>query len=161
MQESKATYKVDDLDKKLLQELQDNFPIVEQPWEKVGNNFGITGTEVLQRLERLTKAGVIHRIGAIIDSTKVGLAAATLIGLSVPDERVGDVAKIVNEYSNVSHNYLRDDTYNIWFTIAGTDEQEVTGILAEILAKTAIEPCKVLNLPTEERFKINVRFRLA
>jgi siroheme decarboxylase len=152
---------IDDLDKKLLQELQDNFPVVEKPWERVSSILGITENEVLQRLERLTKAGMIHKIGAIIDSAKIGLAAATLIAMSVPDARVTDVAKIINEYSNVSHNYLRDDQYNIWFTITAATEQEVDSIVAEILAKTGIEPSKVLNLPTEERFKINVRFRLA
>jgi len=115
---------LDGIDKKLLQLVQDDFPIVERPWHKISNLLNISEDEILLRIKRLSETGVIRKIGAIIDSPKIGLTAATLIAMQVPKSKVEAAAKIINEYDNVSHNYERDHEYNIWFTIAASNMQE-------------------------------------
>jgi siroheme decarboxylase len=157
---SQPTFVLDDLDKKLLQELQDNFPLVQHPWLSISELLGISENEVLFRLERLTKEGVIDRIGAVLDSAKIGLTAATLVALQVPEKEVEAVAQVINEYPNISHNYLRENQYNIWFTISAPTMQEVDHTLFDIIRRTGIARSDILNLPTEQRFKINVRFQL-
>jgi DNA-binding Lrp family transcriptional regulator len=150
----------DEIDRKLVQILQDDFPMVERPWKNVGEKLNIPEDNVINRLKRLNELGVTRKIGSIIDSSKVGLTAATLVAMKVPKNKVADVAYAINAYSNVSHNYEREHEYNIWFTITAASNNELTTILEEINQKTGITPHDTLNLPTKRRFKINVRFQL-
>ena len=90
----------------------------------------------------------------------MGLKAATLIAMKVPKNHVDNVASIVNQYENVSHNYEREDEYNVWFTLAASTTKELAKKLDEIKQKTGIEEHDVLELPTVNRFKINVHFQL-
>jgi siroheme decarboxylase len=151
---------LDDIDKKILQVLQDNFPIVEKPWLEISNRLKINEDELITRLKRLTEAGVVLKIGPIVDSSKMGLKAATLIAMKVPKNQVNAVASIINKFGNVSHNYEREDEYNVWFTLAAPTNHELTERLNEIKRKTGVKEQDILNLPTLNRFKINVRFQL-
>lgn len=150
----------DGIDRKILQILQDDFPMVERPWKEVGDKLDITEDDVINRLKRLNEIGVTRKIGSIIDASKVGLTAATLVAMKVPKNKVDDVACAINKYGNVSHNYERQHDYNVWFTITASSNNELTTILNEIRQKTGINPSDILNLPTKQRFKINVRFQL-
>ncbi len=151
---------LDEIDKKILQLLQDDFPLMEKPWSQISSNLNIGEDEIITRLKRLNEAGVIWKIGPIVDASKIGLTAATLVAMRVPKNKVDDVARIINEYSNVSHNYEREHEYNIWFTLAASSSKELTDTLDEIKKKTGIKQEDILNLPTKQRFKINVRFQL-
>ena len=108
----------------------------------------------------MNEQGVTRKIGPIIDASKIGLTAATLVAMKVPKNKVDDVACVINEYDSVSHNYEREHEYNVWFTITASSNNELTTILKEIHQKAGITPDNVLNLPTKQRFKINVRFQL-
>lgn len=152
--------RLDEVDRKIVQLLQDNFPLVERPWREVGDKLNLTEDEVINRLKRLNERGVTRKIGPIIDSSKVGLTAATLVGMKVPKHKVNDVAREINQYSSVSHNYEREHEYNVWFTLTATNNNELISTLEEIRQKTGIHPSDILNLPTKQRFKINVRFQL-
>lgn len=151
--------KLDEIDKRLLQLVQDEFPITRRPWAKLGDKLNITGEEVLSRLRRLRNEGVIRKIGPVIDARKVGLNASTLAAMRVPKNEIERVAKIINEYEIVSHNYLREHEYNLWFTIMTSNEGELRKILREIAQRTGIQETDVLDLPTIRRFKIDVRFQ--
>jgi len=151
---------LDDIDRKLLQLVQDDFPIVERPWHEISSRLSVSEEEILLRIKRLSEAGIIRKIGAIVDSSKIGLNAATLIAMQVPKNKIEAAAQIINQYATVSHNYERDHEYNVWFTIAASDIQEVENILTEILQKTGCKASNILNLPTIQRFKVNVRFQL-
>ena len=100
------------------------------------------------------------KIGPIFDASRIGLKAATLVAMRVPKNKVDDVARIINEYSNVSHNYEREDEYNVWFTLAASSNSELAMILDELKQKTGVKEHDVLDLPTIRRFKVNVRFQL-
>jgi DNA-binding Lrp family transcriptional regulator len=80
--------------------------------------------------------------------------------MKVPKGKVNDVARLINEYENVSHNYEREDEYNVWFTLAASSNSELARALNEIRQKTGIKDLDVLDLPTIRRFKINVHFQL-
>jgi len=154
------TITLKDIDRRILQLLQDDFPLVERPWSEVSSKLGITENELVTRIEQLCAAGVIRKIGPIVDASKVGLTAATLVALRVPENKVNDVAQVINQYSNISHNYEREHEYNIWFTLAASNPQELTKTLNEIIQKAGLSQIDVLNLPTAKRFKINVNFQL-
>lgn len=149
---------IDETDRKILQILQDNFPMTERPYQHVAQQLSLTENQVLDRLKRLNQHGVTRKIGAVIDTTKVGVNAATLIALKVPADRVNTVADVINQYQAVSHNYQRENQYNIWFTLKAKTQTELTATLEEITQKAAINKKDILNLPTKTCFKINVRF---
>jgi DNA-binding Lrp family transcriptional regulator len=151
---------LDTTDKKILQILQDDFPIVSQPWKEISQRLSLTEQEVISRIERLKEKDVVLRIGPIFDSAKIGLKSSTLVALRVDAEKIDEVAQIINQYDNISHNYQRDDEYNIWFTLTAQNDQEINVVLEQIRHKLNVDKHDMLNLPTRHRFKINVIFQL-
>jgi siroheme decarboxylase len=151
---------LDETDRLMLQILQDDFPIVQEPWLEISSRLNVSEDEVISRLKRLIEAGVIVKIGPVFDASRIGLKAATLVAMRVPKNKVNDVARVINEYDNVSHNYEREDEYNVWFTLVASSNSELALILDEIKQKTGMKNLDVLDLPTIRRFKINVHFQL-
>ena len=157
-EEGKAA--LDDTDIKILDAVQKAVPLTTRPWDEVGRTVGLSGAEVLRRLRRLSDTGMIRKIGPIIDARKVGLTASTLVGVRVPPERIEEIAGVINQYDEVSHNYQRNHEYNLWFTLTAPSQDELSRILKEIQAKTGVSNEDVLNLQTERLFKIKVNFDL-
>ncbi|MBI2938264.1 MAG: uroporphyrinogen-III synthase [Thaumarchaeota archaeon] len=157
-EEGKAA--LDETDTEILDAVQKAVPLTTRPWDEVGRTLGLSGAEVLRRLRRLSDAGMIRKIGPIIDARKVGLTASTLVGVRVPSERIEEIAGVINQYDEVSHNYERNHEYNLWFTLTAPSQDELSRILKEIQAKTGVSNEDVLNLQTERLFKIKVNFDL-
>lgn len=151
---------LDDTDKQILQSLQEDFPLTKNPWKEISLKTGIPEDQLITRIKNLQKAGVIRKIGPVVDPVKMGYTAATLVALRVPQERIEEVSALINQYNNISHNYEREHEYNVWFTLAAQTPQELTDTLGVILQKTGLSQDDVLNLPTVQRFKINVKFDL-
>lgn len=145
--------RLDTLDKSLLNMLQDELPLLSQPFEELGNRIGISEEDVISRVKRLLEEGVIRRIGPIIDIKKLG-GASTLVAMSVPSKRINGTAAIINEYPEVTHNYLRSHRYNVWFIISARSKDRLEEILEEI-KKLGYE---IIDLPATKMFKIRVKF---
>ena len=146
---------MDDIDRKLLNLIQQDFPITAEPFAEVAAQLGIGETEVLERIGRLKEEGIIRRIGAVFDLRKFGFAS-TLCAARVPEEGVRKFAEIVNACPGVTHNYRRDDEYNVWFTLIAPGEEELAAALAGIKGETGIDD--ILSLRATRTFKINARF---
>lgn len=149
---------LDDVDKRLLNIVQTRFPVVPEPYRELAGQLGLSEDEVIARLKRLVEAKVIRRLGAVFDSRKVGYQG-TLCALKVPPERIAEVAAEVNRHPGVTHNYLRDHEYNMWFTVLAGTPEKVNAIVEEIKERTGIKEC--LLLPAVNIFKIRVNFELA
>lgn len=147
--------KLDTIDRKLLNLVQTQFPIVKEPYKQLAQQLNITEKEVLKRLESLQKRDIIRRLGGIFNSRSLGYKG-TLVGMKVPEERLDEAAAVINSYPGVTHNYLRDHEYNMWFTILADSPERVEKILQEITTKTGIT--EILNLPAEKYFKVMVNF---
>ena len=109
-------------------------------------------------MKKLAEAGIIRGISPVLESRSLGLHAATLVALRVPEERLDEVATLVSSYPSVSHHFQREHEYSLWFTIAAKDEAGVHAVLDEILERSGIPTSDMLNLPTVRRIKIDVRF---
>ena len=151
----------DALDLQILDALQQDIPLVPRPWEAVASRLGIPEPVLLERLEKLCREGIVRGISPIIESRPLGITAATLVALPVPEERISTVAEIVSRYPQVSHNFLRNHWYSLWFTLSAKDELALRELLNEILGKTGFSRDDILDLPTIKKIKINVRFPLA
>jgi DNA-binding Lrp family transcriptional regulator len=151
----------DTLDLRILDTLQQDIPLVPRPWEAVAARIGIPESVLLERLEKLSREGIVRGISPIIESRPLGITAATLVALPVPEERIREVAEIISRYPEVSHNFRRDHRYSLWFTLSAKDEPALLDLLQEILEKTGFSRDEILDLPTTKKIKIDVRFPLA
>ena len=148
---------LDDIDKAILNRIQSDFPITSQPYLAVATELGITEQDVLERISRLKKEGIIRRIGGNFVPDKLGYVS-TLCAARVPEDKIEQFAEVVNRYPGVTHNYRRDNSFNIWFTFIAPSMQEIEQHLEEISEKTGIS--EILNLPATRVFKIRAQFQV-
>jgi DNA-binding Lrp family transcriptional regulator len=124
----------------------------------LAQRIGISEQELLARAQRLQNKGVVRNISPVLESRHLGLNAATLIALRVPEARIQEVAAVISSYPQVSHNFLRDHEYALWFTLSGKHAGEIDHVLKDILRSTGIPASDLLNLPTVQQRKVDVRF---
>ncbi len=146
---------VEEIDLRLLSLVQERFPLTPRPFQDLGRLLGLEEREVIERLESLQKDGLVRRIGPILDLRRLG-RSGILAAINVPLEEADALAESINQYQEVSHNYLRpnESGYNMWFTVSATEER-IQEVLAEIRESTGR---KMLVLPTGRIFKIGVKF---
>lgn len=150
------TIALDEIDRKLINLIQLDFPVSVHPFEDIAAEIETTEEVVISKLERLKKAGVVRRIGPIINTRGIG-GTNTLAAVKVPKDKIDEAAAVINRYDEVSHNYLRDEEYNIWFTVSAPTQERLDMILSEI--QTELN-CPLLDLPTIKQFKIQVNFHV-
>ncbi|HUV60277.1 MAG TPA: AsnC family transcriptional regulator [Desulfatiglandales bacterium] len=148
---------MDDIDRKLLNEIQSNFPVTQRPYKDLGVRLSCSEDNILTRIKSLKKEGIIRRIGGNFDSQRIGFTT-TLCAARVPDDTIEEFVRVVNKYPGVTHNYLRDHHYNIWFTFVAPNMKVIDRYIEEIMKHTGVE--EILNLPAVKRFKILVNFYL-
>jgi len=146
---------MDAIDRKLLNLLQREFPLDPEPFRLLAGQAGIDEDDLLERIGRLKEAGVIRRIGAVFDTAGLGFAS-TLCAARVPVGRLKQFVKAVNSYKGITHNYLRDHAYNVWFTFIDSSEKDIQESLSDISEKTGITD--IISMPVRRRFKIDARF---
>jgi len=151
---------MDSIDRRILQELQDNFPLEEKPYDVLAERLQIPADELWDRIQRMLDEGLIRRIGASVDSRKFGFRS-TLAAVSVEPQRVDEAAAVIGRFHEVTHSYLRDDAFNIWFTIIAVDDGRIEEILEQIRSSLSLESSKVLNLPVRRMFKLDARFNVS
>jgi siroheme decarboxylase len=150
-----AAVPLDELDKRLLNLLQGSFPIAERPYAHVAGLAGVPEEEVLRRTKRLVDERIIREVTPIFDTRVLGYSSM-LVAARVDPENPWRAAKVINSHPGVSHNYLRDHDFNIWFTIA-TEPGSALGLdgTLEVLQRlTGAE--SVRQLPTLRLFKIRM-----
>ncbi len=147
---------MDILDKQLLDIIQSDFPIQSRPYAEIGKRLALTEAETLSRVRCMQQKGIIRRIGANFQSRKLGWKS-TLCAAAVPESKFEDFVALVNQYPGVTHNYLRRHKYNVWFTYIAPTWEKIQQDIDEISSKTGI---KVLNLPSEQVYKIRVDFKM-
>lgn len=147
---------MDSYDKQILDIIQSHFPLVSRPYDEVGRQVGLSGDEVLARVRAMKESGLIRRMGANFNSHTLGWQS-TLCAASVPEDRLDAFVAEVNKHDGVTHNYLRENEFNVWFALIAPDMDAVEAILASITEVTGI---KILNLPASKLFKIKVDFKM-
>jgi len=136
---------------KILNLVQREFPLAEKPFEEVGAAAGVSGGEVLRLVKDLKERTVIRNIAGIFNGESLGYHLS-LVALGVPEEKTGEAAAVINGHPGVSHNYLRDNDFNLWFTLAEEDEESLRESAETIAKKCGAED--FLMLRNEKLFKI-------
>ena len=136
---------------KILNLIQRDFPLTERPFDAIGAMIGISGAEVLRIVADLKERSVVRNISGIFSGENLGYHLS-LVALRVPSKRVEAAAAIINAHPGVSHNYLRDHAFNLWFTLAEEDEQTLQKSARVITEKCGAEDS--LMLRNEKLLKI-------
>ena len=151
---------MDEIDRRILRELQHDFPLSERPYEIVAERLQISSEQLWTRVQRMLAEGVIRRMGASFDSNRLGFRS-TLAAVSVEPELVDRAAEVIGQFPEVTHNYLRNDAFNILFTLIAADEKRIENVLEEIRTTLSLEKAAVLNLPVKRLFKLDARFNVS
>ncbi|HJW02320.1 MAG TPA: Lrp/AsnC family transcriptional regulator [Azospira sp.] len=139
----------------LLNDYQRDFPLVSEPFARIGAAQGLAEAEVLAQYRRLQAEGLVSRIGPVFAPRRIGVS--TLAALAAPPERLEWVAERVSTHPEVNHNYGREHRYNLWFVATAPDAQRLQAVLGAIESESG---CPVIALPLEEEFHIDLGFDL-
>jgi DNA-binding Lrp family transcriptional regulator len=150
-----AAIPLDDLDRRLLNLMQGRFPLEPRPYASVAAEADISEDLALERVQRLVDERIIRQVTPIYDTRALGYSSM-LVAAKVDAENPWRAAKIINEHPGVSHNYLRNHDFNIWFTLATEPDSTLglQGTLDVLQRETGAE--SIRQLPTLKLFKIRM-----
>ena len=144
----------DETDRKLLNLMQEDFPLTLAPFKDLAETLGITEDSVLDRIRRLKDADYIRRIGAVLDTETLSFVSC-VCAVAVPPERLEEVTEEINLCMSVTHNYQRDDELNLWFTITTKNQKIMDRILSKWERKLKIT---IYRFPGLKTYKRKVQF---
>ncbi len=147
---------MDEVDRLIINALQGGFPVCARPYAVAAGEIGIDEDELIARLGQMLGDKTLSRFGPLYDTEKLG-GAVTLAAMEVPTDRFDAVAKTVNEFVEVAHNYERDHRLNMWFVIAAADPARISRVIAEIEAQTRLT---VLDMPKSEEYFLELKLSL-
>jgi siroheme decarboxylase len=150
-----AAIPLEELDRRLLNLMQGRFPIEPRPYARVAELAGIPEVEAMARVQHLLDQRIIRQVTPIFDTRALGYSSM-LVAAKVDAENPHRAAKVINAHPGVSHNYLRNHEFNLWFTIA-TEPDSKLGLdgTLDVLAREAGAE-SVRQLPTLKLFKIRM-----
>lgn len=145
---------LEQMDRTILDMLQNDFPLAVQPYLEMANRLNVTEDELLARISAMKDKGLIRRIGGIFDSHRMGFYS-TLCALTVPEEKIEEAAALINGVNGVTHNYIRDHKYNMWFTLTVSSQEQAVKVLTELENLLGLE---IISMPAQKVYKIKVSF---
>ena len=145
---------MDEIDKKILNLIQEEFPLHERPYAEIGRQIGIGEDEAMERVQSLKDAGIIRRIGVVFEPKKLDYTS-TLCGVHVEEETLMDVVETINQNTGVTHNYEREGDLNLWFTIIADKAEEIDTFIEDLERRFSI---KIYRFPKKRVFKIKTYF---
>lgn len=148
---------LDETDRAILNRIQSDFPITSRPFRVIAEELQLDEDALITRIQTLKENGIIRRIGGNFVPGRLGFVS-TLCAARVPEEKIDAFASVVNSYRGVTHNYVRDNTYNIWFTMIAPSMADIRQTLTEISGITGVPD--LISLPATRVFKIRAQFSL-
>jgi DNA-binding Lrp family transcriptional regulator len=146
---------MDDDRTRLIRAIQAGVPLVSRPFAELGEGLGIGEAAVLDGLRELKEEGVLREISAVLEGSALGYDSALVAG-EVPEQKLEHVASVVSAHPTVTHNYLRNHRYVLWFTIAVPPEMDLDHTLKLLAREAGVEAFHALR--RTHTFKIGVNF---
>jgi len=147
---------MDELDRRIINQLQGGFPVCERPFREAAENLGTTESELITRIRCMLDDGLLTRFGPLFHAENMG-GALSLCAMTVPAENFDEVVEQVNAFPEVAHNYQRDHEMNMWFVLATETPDQLDECLQQIEKSTGIP---VFNLPKKEEFYVGLHFKV-
>ncbi|MGA9394705.1 MAG: AsnC family transcriptional regulator [Azonexus sp.] len=144
---------LDAVDRLIIDKLQGDFPICDEPYAAAAKQFGISGDELMARLQRLLDDKVLTRFGPMVQIERMG-GAFVLAALQAPEARYDEVVALVNALPQVAHNYRREHALNMWFVLATETPQGIADAIATIETDTGLQ---VFAFPKEREYFVEMK----
>ena len=144
---------MDEIDKQIINALQDGFPICDAPYRQVAAQLGLDEQELITRLKALLDSGILTRFGPLYNAEQMG-GALTLAAVKAPVERFDEVTEIINAFPEIAHNYARNHELNMWFVIATETPEQIRQTITAIERKTGLI---VYNMPKNKEYFVNLK----
>lgn len=148
-----AGAELDDTDRAIINAMQGDFPLVDQPYRAVADALGLSEDELLARLKRMLEQRVLTRFGPMFQVERMG-GAFVLAALTVPEERYDQVTEQVNAFAEVAHNYRREHAMNMWFVLATETPAGIANVIQRIEAATSLP---VFAFPKEREYFVEMK----
>jgi DNA-binding Lrp family transcriptional regulator len=145
-------------ERRLLDRLQQGFPLEEDPYRRLGEELGLAPDEAFSLTADLHRRGVIRRLGPVYDARALGYTS-TLLALEVAEEALAEVAGEINAFPEVTHNYERRHRLNCWCTVVASGEARRRQVVASIARLPGVR--RALELPVRRRYKLQLAFPFA
>ncbi len=147
---------MDSADRAIINSLQGDFPITENPFADAAVSLGMDDEALITRIDAMVSDGVLSRFGPLFDAEAMG-GAVTLCAMEVPEVDFDTIADIVNRYPEVAHNYERQHQLNMWFVVAAESRDIIDDVLLDIQDRTGLV---VHDMPKQDEFFIGLRLEV-
>lgn len=147
---------LNETDRAIINRLQDGLPVVERPFQQVAGELGISEYELMKRLETLLDDGLLSRFGPMYHAERLG-GAFCLAALAAPEDRFQEVARVVNGFDEVAHNYRREHELNMWFVLATDDPERIPSVIEKIQRGTGL---KVYDFPKLDEYYVRLHLEV-
>jgi siroheme decarboxylase len=147
-------WQMDAIDREIVNGLQGGFPICEQPYAEMAQQFGISEEALIARVEKLLAEKVLTRFGPMFQIERMG-GSFSLAAMKVPEKDYERVTEIVNTLPEVAHNYRREHAFNMWFVLATETPEGISQAISRIEAESGLA---VYNMPKEKEYFVGARF---
>ncbi len=144
---------MDDIDKAIINTLQNGFPVCESPYQQVAEQLGLSEAVLIERLGKLLENGTLSRFGPMYHTEVMG-GALTLAAVKAPEINFLEVADIINGFPEVAHNYARNHVLNMWFVIATETPERIEKVIQSIEQKTGLS---VYNMPKLNEYFVRLK----
>ncbi len=141
------------LDKRIINQLQEGFPIVDSPYQHVAEQLNISEELLLERLQQLLDDGILSRFGPLYHAEQMG-GALTLAAIKVPEPEFEKVNEMINAFPQVAHNYQRNHALNMWFVLATETSEQISVVIQKIEQKTGLT---VFNMPKSNEYFVGLK----
>src|ERR1041385_672428 len=145
---------LDRIDQELLNAVQWDFPLVSRPYAALGERLGLSEADVMERVQKVKEAGVLRQLSAIFDTRALGYSSC-LVAAQVDPDHIDSAAEVINDHPGVSHNYKRNHTYNLWYTVAVPPRESLADHVDVLHRESGARVTRML--PTLTLYKIGVK----
>ena len=144
---------MDEIDRQIINYLQQGFPFCESPYQQVALQLGLTEADLIARIADLLASGLLTRFGPLYHAEKMG-GALTLAAVKAPEQDFDTIAEIINSFPEVAHNYARNNPLNMWFVIATDEPERIAKVIQGIEKKTGLS---VYNMPKINEYFVGLK----
>ncbi|MGZ5575917.1 MAG: Lrp/AsnC family transcriptional regulator [Methylobacter sp.] len=144
---------MDEIDKQIINVLQNGFPICDAPYRQVAAQLGLTEQDLITRLKTLLDNGVLTRFGPLYNAEQMG-GALTLAAVKAPIERYDEITETINAFPEIAHNYARSHELNMWFVIATETPEQIQQTINAIERETGLT---AYNMPKIKEYFVNLK----
>lgn len=146
---------MDNIDRDIINTLQDGFPICTSPYKQVAQGLNISEQELINRLEKLLETGILSRFGPMYHAEQMG-GALSLAAIKVPEKDFDTITETINSFPEVAHNYAREHTLNMWFVLATETPEQIHQVINKIETQTGL---KVYNMPKIREYFVGLKLQ--